>query len=261
MLNINHILVPVTVPVASDLNIAQPITFESMKAAKQYAINDVNVNLITTQFNSTNEIAPNYFNKCSDLNRSVQDVNTFSDPNELALIKDVFQKAYESSNDGDYIIYTNVDITLMPHFYSYVNNIIKSGVDSCVITRRTISNEYKDVSELPYMYSELGEFHPGHDCFIFKRDIIKDMVLEHICIGTEYIGQAVYLNLMLLSSKFKKINDKHLTFHIGNTEPWKNDSTNQFREHNKIEFYKIKKILSKKYNSSRVEKIIRSVFN
>jgi hypothetical protein len=62
-----------------------------------------------------------------------------------------------SLSDAEWIVYTNADICLMPHFYLLVNEVIKQGYDAALITRRRISKKYKNVSEIPFMYSEIGD--------------------------------------------------------------------------------------------------------
>ena len=66
-----HIINPVKVSEASDLFVAQPVTFETMRRAKQFAGNEIEVNLITTQYPEDHSIIPEFFTKTKDLDRSV----------------------------------------------------------------------------------------------------------------------------------------------------------------------------------------------
>jgi len=68
------------------------------------------------------------------------------------LIQDILNRLYDESN-ADYFIYTNVDIAVMAHFYVSVSKIIELGYDAFVINRRTIPKCYKNVEDIPLMFS------------------------------------------------------------------------------------------------------------
>ena len=248
MYKLNHIINPVNVSEASDLFVAQPVTFETMRRAQQFAANEVKVNLVTTQYPEDHSIIPDFFIKTKDLDRSILDVGSFKKERKLPLLKDILNRVFDYDSQTDYIIYTNVDIAVQPHFYAFVNQKIKEGHDAFIINRRTISNHYT-ITTLAEAYTDYGEAHPGYDCFIFKKEIYTKFNLENICIGAAYVGLALYLNLRLFSQSFSEINDKHLTFHIGNDKIWKEESNNQFEKFNKAEFKKIKDSFESDYSS------------
>ena len=50
MITIAHIINPVKVPITSDLYYAQPITFETMRIAKQYVEGKIEVHLFSANF-------------------------------------------------------------------------------------------------------------------------------------------------------------------------------------------------------------------
>lgn len=257
MLTINHIINPVNVSPSSDLYVAQPVTFESMRRAREFSNTDLEVRLLTTQYTEDRMIIPDYFIKTSDLDRSIIDISEFQVKRKLPLIRDILEKAVHYNPQADYVICTNVDIALMPHFYLFVSQKIKEGFDSFVINRRTISKDH-NINTLGTAYSEYGCDHPGYDCFIFKREMFNDMELGNICIGAAYIGLALFLNLNLLSNKFVEFGDEHLTFHIGNDKVWKNPENSMYEAHNKNEFEKVKKLLGSKY--SNVESVLSAAF-
>ena len=113
-----HIINPVKVKESSDLYFAQPITFESMRRAKGNA-SDVSIELLSTQFDEDLEIIPSGFKVLANLERSILDINPRLQGRKLPLIKDVLLRASENTS-AEYLIYTNADIGLMPHFYQYV---------------------------------------------------------------------------------------------------------------------------------------------
>lgn len=252
-----HIINPVRVPPSSDLFLAQPITFESLRIAKAFNAEGMEIFQRTVQYPEDHDIIPDFLSKSSDLTSSVLDCGVFKVKKKLPLIQEIVNLAYDVAN-ADYIIYSNVDIAVMPHFYSFIGRKIKEGVDAMVINRRTIANTFKSKDELPEMYSCIGESHPGYDCFVFKKTLAPQMILGNICIGAAYIGLALYLNIRLLSQNFKKFTDEHLTFHIGNDQQWKKKENDEFMAHNKAEFERIKMQLAAKYDN--VDEIIDSAF-
>jgi hypothetical protein len=156
MLSLAHIINPVTVDNTSDLFIAQPITFETMKTAKELSA-DIDVNLYAIQDRHEIPITlPEGFTKVPGLQRSIIDIKTFKQERKLPLMKDILDALYKAS-DAEYMIYTNVDIALQPHFYNVVSNYIQQGYDAFIINRRTIPGKYKFIEEIPQMLAEVGE--------------------------------------------------------------------------------------------------------
>lgn len=238
MISITHIINPVRVKENSDLFKAQPVTFESMKRAKDFALDKVKVNLLTTQYMEDRKIIPEHFTITPNIERSVLDVGAFKHKRKLPLLIDILKRAVDYDPKADYIIYSNVDIALMPYFYLFVEQKIQQGLDAFVINRRTIP-DYYDIDTLDLAYSEIGEKHPGFDCFIFKVSMLENFVLEKICIGTTRIGLAFIANLIIYSNKFKIFSDEHLTFHIGEDRVWQSEAFNDYVDHNESEAFKI----------------------
>ena len=231
-----HIINPVAVQESSDLFIAQPITFETMKFAQKIARDrDIDVDLYSSQFSEDNSIVPEGFFKTPDLERSVLDIADFKIKRKLPLIQDILDSLYKAS-DANYFIYTNADIALMPNFYISVTKIIEQGYDAFIINRRTISKNYTKVEDIPLMYALVGENHPGHDCFIFKRSAYSKYKFYSECIGTPPIGKALAVNIISNANKFEEFKDLHLTFHLGDDKSWFKDSLNDYRIYNIKEF-------------------------
>lgn len=243
---IAHIINPVIVPDSSDLKIAQPITFESMRVAKKYAEEIVEVDLMTTQFSEDRSLIPPDFSATPDLTRSVLDLGDFSRPRKLPLLRDILDRFYENA-EAEYLIYTNVDIALMPNFYVAVNKYIDNGYDAFVINRRTVSSEYSKVEDLPLMYAEVGEPHPGHDCFVFKKELYPDFVLGNVCVGIVGVGWALIVNMAYHANNFKEFTDKHLTFHRGNDRTWRNEIFRDYSLHNRACMTEVMHELEQKY--------------
>ena len=235
MLKIAHIVNPVKVAKNNQLFAAQFITFESMKAAKNQAIlSDFELIQCCTQYSEDEEVVPSYFKKLSNLKRSVNEVNSKLNGRKLPLIKDILSKTIEIKN-VDYIIYTNVDIALMPFFYDTVHQYIQDGHDFISINRRRLEDKYDSVNQLPKMYAELGKSHPGFDCFIFKQTLLEKLHLDGICVGVPFLEVSLLHNLMAVSENPKILFDKHLSFHIGmNVLGFKKDA---YYSHNRATYF------------------------
>ena len=246
-MKIGHIVHPVIVLPPSDLVIAQPITFETMRMAQELAVNRVDVELYAVQYFDEERIPlPQSFIRTRDLTRSVGDIGVFRKKRKLALIKDILDILYESCS-ADYLIYTNVDVALQPYFYQVTADIIGQGYAAFIINRRTITDKYKKVEEIPLMAAEIGEKHPGWDCFIFARSLYPKFKLDNACIGTDWIGRMMITNMAALAKQFKVFKDLQATFHIGDERAWKSDEFSDYAEHNKSECRKILVEFDKKY--------------
>lgn len=238
MRKIAHIINPVVVDESSDLYIAQPITFETMKIAREFARDQVEVTLFSAQYSMDRPLAPEGFQLTPDLTHSVLDFGTFHQQRKLPLIKDILDRLYEAT-DADYLIYTNVDIAVMPYFYVAVDKIIENGYDAFVINRRTISEQYSHTDQLYLMFSQVGEKHPGYDCFVFHRALYPEFELGTVCIGANWIGRVLLTNLICHSKKFKVFEDLHVSFHIGDERRWTKPAHQDYAKHNEKELHKI----------------------
>lgn len=235
-IRVAHLVNPVKAPVYAELAYAQPITFETMRLAREVARNEVTVELLTAQFPEDHEIIPAYFRKTPDLERSAADFGTFTRPKKLPLLKDLLQRLYEAS-DAPYLIYSNVDIALQPRFYVEVANRIVSGLDAFIVNRRRIPGHFKTLEELPAMYAHPGAAHPGFDCFIFHRSLYPQFQLENVCVGMPFVEMTFSQNLFCYARNFELFDRDFLTFHIG-MEVFKERDRDYLR-YNKREFWKV----------------------
>lgn len=235
MVSLAHIINPVKVKQSSDLFYAQPITFQSMLNANDFAKNHP-IELFTTQYEEDAEIIPEGFTVLPNLKQSVLDVNSNLSKRKLPLINDILQQLDKNSS-SDYFIYTNADIGLMPQFYKTVLHYIEQGNDALVINRRRLNSNYTKVTDLPLIYSDFGKSHPGFDCFVFKKELFQRMVLGKICVGIPFIGVAMAHNLFCLAENPLFLPEAHLTFHIGEAVLPTRD--NEFYKHNRKEFEEV----------------------
>jgi hypothetical protein len=233
--SIAHIINPVKAKEGSELFIVQPIVFEAMRKAKDFAT-DVDVKLFSAQYAEDDEIVSDYFQKTSNLENAIE----LNGKKKLPMIKDILQRLYESST-AEYFIYTNTDIIVLPQFYEAVAKIIEQGYDAFIINRRRIPKVYDSVNDLPFIYSDIGKSHPGFDCFVFKRQLLPKFLLGEICVGIPFVEATLMHNLFAHAEKCKLFDDLHLTTHIGmNVMPTRDE---EYYNHNRKEFEKIKKEL------------------
>lgn len=223
MRTLAHIVNPVVVPPSSDLHVAQPITFETMRRARDHARGTIVVRLFATHYSEDRSAAPDGFEICPDLTRSILDVGRFERPRKLPLLADILKRLHDAAPDAEYLIYTNADIALKPDFYIAVEGLINDGYDSFVINRRTISASHSSVEDIPLMIAEAGKPHPGHDCFVFPRETLGRYFFGDVCLGVSGVGRAFILNLACYAKRFAEFKDLHLTFHIGSDKPWKSE--------------------------------------
>lgn len=220
MVSFLHIINPVKVSNGSDLFHAQPITFESMARAKKYAEyndHDIQVCQVACHFEEDREVIPDYFENYL-LSNSVKEIDRFKNEKKLPFIKDILSCAQEYSSD--YVVYSNVDISLYPNFYSSVKALIEEGNDAICINRNTIV-DYDDLN-LEAIYGVRGVPHEGIDCFVIKRELLSEFVLKESIIGTGPVGLIFAMNMLIFSKKMKWITEGNFTFHLGDDKAWLN---------------------------------------
>jgi hypothetical protein len=134
---------------------------------------------------------------------------------KLPLLADILDRLYEASDGCEYLVYTNVDIALMPSFYLTIDGLIRDGYDAFAVNRRTIPKRYDRPEQLGLMYAEIGEIHPGLDCFVFPREVYPKYSVGRVCIGAALVGRALLLNMIAHAQRFRTFTDLHATFHLG----------------------------------------------
>jgi hypothetical protein len=234
MRKLAHIVTPVIVPESSDLFLAQPITFETMRMAKRFAENAgaPSVALYAANFAEDAPLAPEDFIQTPLLDRSILDVGKFEISLKLPFIADILSRLHAAAKNADYLIYTNVDIGLLPNFYVTVDRLIERGFDAFTINPRRVPAHYTDLADIPLMWAEGDKFRQGWDCFVFRRDAFPQFRLENACVGVVNIGRVLILNLVMTARNFAEYTDLHLTFHIGNEGRWRRTPMRDYAAHN-----------------------------
>ena len=219
----------------SDLKLAQEVTIASMIRARSEYKNSPKVQLLSAQTEYDRKVVPPEFVATKNLNRDVSALAHFNGKMQLPILKDILDRAYDES-DAEYIIYSNVDIGVQPHFYDAVNEMIEAGHDAFMINRRRISEKFKSAEELDEMYSERGKKHPGFDCFVFKRELYPKFSLAEVCIGVPFVEITLSQNLFCFAEKPKVFTNEYLTFHIG-MEIFKGRAPKEYFSYNQVQFW------------------------
>lgn len=227
-------------PVGSEHHRAQAVTLHSMSLARDFAKTlspDLKVHLVSATVRADAGLSPKAFETHYFLERTVQDLASFKVPRALPLICDILNNV--KLNKTDILIYTNVDIALMPGFYGFIEDVFSRGFDCAIINRRTISEGYDGPDQIARMYAELGAVHQGFDCFAFRAGLRDKMVPYNSCIGAANVMRPLVYNLLAFSDNPVVLLDAHETFHIGNDKAWKSDEYYDYSEFNRTEAYKV----------------------
>ena len=158
---------------------------------------------------------------------------------KLPLLSDIFQSAIEAS-DAPYIVYSNADIGLQPHFYVEVAKYLTEGVgrSALAINRVEIPTDddhnsklgRKDMEEIYALGKKHRQNHKGYDCFVFHRNVVPflQLFLRSAFIGYPPIGSKMNDALQCVADYYV-VRGKHLTFHLGvKNGGWGEDSEFEF---------------------------------
>lgn len=241
-----HIINPFSVYPGSQEFFSQQLTFITMRNARLFADKKPVVQLASAQFSQDRDMIPPDFMKTRDLERSILDYGTFQPPKKLPFLIDILTHAH-AEFDADYVIYTNTDIHLQPHFYRLLPELIAGGPCSFTITRRTLIHPYHRYADLPRMYLDPGEPHRGWDCFIFPREFIPHLYLKEVCLGAPLVGLALFANLQALDASFRQFRSLLLTFHLGNDRSWSSLKWRDYLRHNQKQLLEILNTLERRH--------------
>lgn len=201
---------------------AQSVTLGTMELARQYARSaGIHVDQVAVCFSDERAVLPDGILERDGLRSSVQD-HVPGAPRRLPLIAEILAIGLEGA-DASHAIYTNVDISLVPHFYVAVAAMLAAGDPSLIVNRRTIPDfaNRRTLPALEVMASFAGRPHPGRDCFAFPLDAVEQFVVGRTVIGADGVGRVLQWNLEAVCGPVTWRKDLHLTFHLGDDQPWR----------------------------------------
>jgi len=225
-----HVLNPFHAAPQSDNYLAQPITFTSMADAVDFARDYVKVEVLNLHMPDEDPVKHSVFTHTKALTRSSKELLP-EYPRSLPLLADILKQA-AVHEDCEWIVYTNVDIALTPSFYRRVLEYVDKGHDAIVINRRTITKRISAVDQIGEAYGQIGDKHPGFDCFVFRRDLIEKLELFDTLVGVHLIGRMLIWNLLRHAKSVFVEKEEHLTFHVGDDVPSKDFSQIDIIKHN-----------------------------
>lgn len=236
MLKFAHVVNTVSKEENAELFGVQQVTFNTMVKALEEYTDTAKIAQYAISFSNASDYLPTHFLQLPNLKR---DITGFFPANKkrLPFLSDIIQSAYDNI-EAEYIVFSNIDIALMPFFYTAVEEYINWGHDALVINRRRIPAELIAQRNLNLLYAEVGKIHTGYDCFVLKRSLIKSFIPTNICIGIPTSGNDLFYNIFTFAEKPKLFAHKHLTFHLG-MELLKNWGSAELVKHNQIEFSKL----------------------
>lgn len=234
MLHFAHIINPVNAPLGTELHRVQPLVFRSMQVAQAQA-KEANVSLFAVCYPEDESAVPPYLSLLPFLTRSILDVAGIKANKKLPFVKDILD-ALAANTDAEYLIYTNADIILQPYFYQAATQYIQQGHDAVIINRRRIAPIYDSPDQLPLIWAETGNPHPGYDCFVLHRSLLEKFTLGDIILGTPFIEATLAHNVFAHSQNYLLLDHHHLTAHLGmEVMPKRNE---ELYWHNRNMFFK-----------------------
>ena len=214
------------------LDATQQATVESMQRAQASTENqNCNVDLVHVGCLEDAQVCPQGFVSAAPLERDCRDLAQFKRPRPLPMLFDVLERGAAVGNSDDYLIYTNADICVQPHFYDAIYSVISAGFDAFTINRRTISSEAIS-QHASLRQSEPGRDHPGFDCFVFSKAAFAKYVRSDCIIGMPAVARPLLYNMVALSQRLLLLKSVSLTYHFGDDMSWANDEFEDYKTHN-----------------------------
>jgi FkbM family methyltransferase len=210
-----HIVHTYASPAGSTGDRTQGYTFAALERAARFVGEKARVELISVHLAQDGDFPPRLFAKAPELTRTVLDIGDFRVPRRLPLLFDILEKGLAAAREAEFIVFTNADICLMPHFYEFVSTILDLGFDTLVINRRLTGTFPADTRWGALLESDYGGPHPGFDCFVFPTRFGARMVRSDACVGAGHVMRSLLYNLVALSENMLILTDVHATYHIG----------------------------------------------
>jgi len=220
----------------------QKMTHDAMCAARGFDGHDIE--LVSVQHQDDPDLTPEGFQRSRDLDRTVADINEFRNSQPLPLLFDILERGAELAGPNDIIIYSNSDIVLMPHFYSAIRDFVAYGFDAINICRRTIGDHAMYDNHRNFARSDIGNYHPGSDCFVFSKELFSQFIPNNSCIGKLGMPQSLLCNMATSARQMLILRNVHLTYHLGDDREWLTETSKEYQAFNDREFEKTRQGLN-----------------
>jgi hypothetical protein len=231
-----HVINPFNAVSGSEHDIAQSTTLRSISMAKK-CTPDIPVEVLCVVYPEDKGVVPAEFICLDILSRSISDFVESDLSIKLPLLFDFLSAGidYSSKGDNEYLIYSNIDIGLMPFFYQTITDILNKGFDAVVVNRRSVDHDLHGEDNYGLLLSSMGKKHPGSDCFVVKKDLVDKFVRSQCCLGVINVMKSLMFNMAATAEKMVIVADAHATFHIGDDRRWTNEKFKPYTSHNRSE--------------------------
>jgi hypothetical protein len=247
MTKIAHVVNPVKIDQESEFFKIQKSTLQSIEIARTHSDPNDEIDLWYVQGYLENFNLTNPWNILGSLSRNISSQNSDLASRNLPVFQDIIDIINQKLSNYDIVIYSNMDIAVLPFFYDFISHAYQLDHDAIVINRRRISSQFINEKSITNSFVEIGKSHPGFDCFALSPSIYKKLNFESICLGIPFFEVSMIHQIAVYSRNPYWVLDKHLTFHFGySVLGFKKDL---YYRHNKAEFQnKIQPGLKKQYN-------------
>ncbi|AVG24683.1 sulfotransferase [Pontimonas salivibrio] len=138
------------------------------------------------------------------------------------------------SGEFDLVILSNSDIGLVDDGYQQIIELWEQKRASLSIHRRTVHvGEESPVTSTFLQEHSLS--HPGSDFFVLEEAVfrrIQKHVGDDLCFGINPVGGAFLALIASSSSRFEKVTDRFITFHLEDQRRWASPAYSSFRRRN-----------------------------
>ena len=221
----------------------QQLTFETIRIAARNVAPDIQVRCVCVTSPADSGVIPPDFIAAENLTRTVLDVASFAVRKPLPLVFDILDRGVAVPEEPpampdceDFIIFSNMDIHLQPHFYTAIAKFIREGYDVVDVHRRTIAQHPPQVDLLPLMFAETGTHHGGLDCIAFPRRKYQAFMRNNACVGMSQVMKGLLINCATQARRYLMLDNSRLTFHLGNDRAWAVPLFDEYTKFNLAEF-------------------------
>ncbi len=211
-------------------DMTQAHTIASMRRAA--AAHDGPVRLLCIQHRDDPDQTPEGFARGPDLSRNVLDIAPLVPPRPLPLLFDILESGAADAADDGFLVFTNADICLQPHFYTAVSALLARGFEALVINRRTVGAALAEDPAAPLLAAETGDVHPGFDCFVFRARLARNFLRNDACIGMRAVSLGLLYNLIAHAPRMAILTNATLTYHFGDDARWDDSRFAAYTRHN-----------------------------
>jgi len=191
------------------------------EAAQNYAKHGGKVSFLAACEESDQILAPSDFAVRSCLKRRANALPEFRSLPPLPFLFDVLGAASAgSSESSEFVVYTNFDIAVQPFFFQFLDYFIRGGFDAVIVNRRTVC-PISLRAPLFVGQSDIGQPHPGMDCFVFPRSWLGCFTPTAAITGVGQVMRSLLYNLVAKAQRLLFLSRTHVTLHYGDDRRWR----------------------------------------